>query len=100
VPKGSYILNSLKELALPRESGLKQAPGHGPTLGAVELLGNCQALQELYDDVRAPRENIEAVTQGKFAVVYAIRVEPHWFTEAWESNSGADHSLRSTGGHA
>jgi hypothetical protein len=49
----------------------------------VELLEIPGALNELCGQVRAARESVEAVIKGGFAVVYALRVEPHWFGDLW-----------------
>ena len=68
-----------------RKEGLERSPGHRPTLKVVEALENRELLQALYNQVRTARRAIENVVNGGFPVVYAIRVEPQWFGDKWET---------------
>lgn len=66
------------------ENGLKGSPHHAPTLAAVQLLGDHQALQQMAERMREARKGIKAATDGGFPVVYALRVETEWFPDLWE----------------
>jgi len=83
----SLCSNDEKRLALKArwEDGLKQSPGHRPTMSAVEVLSDEQRLNAICAGVTTARRAIEDVVKGGFPVVYAIRVDPQWFGETWET---------------
>ncbi len=66
------------------ENGLKGSPNHGPTLKAVRLLSDHQALQQMAQRMNHARAGIEKATNGGFPVVYALRVDSQWFPDLWE----------------
>ena len=76
-----------KRLALKRhwEEGLKGSPRHAPTLKAVELLGDRDALRAICRNVTQAREAIASTVRGGFPVVYAISIDSKWFGEQWEA---------------
>ena len=67
------------------ESGLRSLPDHRPTKAAVEVLKNDSALHQLCGDVVAARERLIALSTGGHPVVYAIRIDPSWFHDDWET---------------
>jgi hypothetical protein len=76
-----------KRLALKAswEQGLKESPGHTPTLKAVQVLNDKNALEAICRTVGDARQAIENVVRDGFPVVYAISAEPNWFGESWDA---------------
>jgi hypothetical protein len=71
------------------EEGLRKSPGHLPTIAAVQLLGNEEALRQLCREVRAAKAALTDLIAGGHPVVYAVRVEPEWFGEYWKRHVSA-----------
>jgi hypothetical protein len=67
------------------EGGLRRYPNHAATLAVVKLLSDDEAIRQLCAQVKAAREGLASVIEGGCPVVYAIRVDPSWFGEAWDA---------------
>ncbi len=67
------------------ENGLQAHPNHAPTVAAVALLKNEGRMRELYASVATARRQLLTLSEGGHPVVYAVRVEPSWFGEHWET---------------
>jgi len=66
------------------EDALRHYPTHGPTREALELLIDDAKMSALCTKVRLARQRIESVAAGGFPAVYALHVEPQWFSNSWE----------------
>ena len=56
-----------------------------PSWSAIATLGDDAAIEELLAIEEIAREELSSLGGGGYPVVYAIRVEPEWFGDAWHS---------------
>jgi hypothetical protein len=56
-----------------------------PSWSAIATLEDDRAVEELLAIVENAREELSSLGGGGYPVVYAIRVEPEWFGDAWRS---------------